>query len=135
MGTHTHTHTQTNRYIYIYHMFMNSCQLQINCRELFNDLYIYVNGKTSRFIEHQKAFAISWFKFHPIILQINTPHTGYFQVLITIYSNINCHHSDKYFYRLFSLLWGDLIIYAVFWNKQKYTVKSKTYHVIFINSR
>lgn len=56
-NTHTHTHRQTD--IYIYHMFMNSCQLQINCRELFNDLYIYVNGKTSRFIEHQKAFAIS----------------------------------------------------------------------------
>lgn len=53
----THKHTQTD--IDIYHMFMNSCQLQINCRELFYNIYINVNGKTSRFIAHQKPFVIS----------------------------------------------------------------------------
>lgn len=53
-----------------------------------------------------------------------------------IYFNINCNYFDKYFYRLFSLLCGDKIIYVVFWNKEKkYIVKSKIYYVIFINLR
>lgn len=37
----THKHTQTD--IDIYHMFMNSCQLQINCRELFYNIYILMS--------------------------------------------------------------------------------------------